>query len=79
MRVVETKKYDIYTEVDEHKLIETAIVELEEVLKIFESFTNTLSFLDIECNYIEVKEDEVRKVRDLLEALMANEVEIADR
>ena len=79
MKVVETKKYDIYTEVDEHNLIQIAIVELEEVLKIFESFTHTLSFQDIECNYIEVTEDEVKKVRDLLEALMANEVEIADR
>ena len=78
MRVVETKKYDVYTDIDEHNLLNIAIVELEEVLKIFD-FTNTLSFQDIGCNYIEVKEDEVRKVRDLLEALMANEVEIADR
>ena len=78
MRVVETKTYDVYTDVDEHRLIETAIVELEEVLKIFENFTNTIGFHDIECNYVEVKEDEVRKIRNLLEALMANEVEIAD-
>jgi len=79
MRVVETKKYDIYTDIDEHKLIETAIVELEEVLKIFVNFTNTLGFYDIGGNYVEVKADEVRKVISLLEVLMANEVEVADR
>ena len=75
MKIVETKNYDVYADIDEHKLLNIAIVELEEVLKMFE-FVNILGFRDIEDNYVEVKEDEIRKIRNLLEALMANEIEV---
>ena len=76
MKIVETKTYNTFTNMDEAKLLNIAIIELEEVLKLFES-VNTLSFYENLCGgYTEVKENEVRKIRDLLEALMANEIEV---
>ena len=78
MKVVKNVTYDVFTDAEENKLIETAIVELEEVLKMF-NFAHKLAFRDIDCNYVEVTKDEVMNIRNLLEVLMANEVEVADR
>lgn len=73
MKIVETKSYDVFTEIGEFEKIKTAINELDEVLKLFYT-VRLLTFNDYD-DEITVDKEDVREIKNLLEALLANEVE----
>ena len=82
MKIVEEKIYDIVTDVNDHCNLITARDVLNEVLNLFDTI-RLLTFNDYDdeiyqCNQIIVDKEDVREIKILLEALLANEVEGID-
>lgn len=82
MKIVEEKIYDIVTDTSEYGRLTIVIDELNQVLKLFDTI-RLLTFNDYDdeicqCNKIIVDKEDVRSIKILFEALVANEVEGLD-
>ena len=82
MRVVETKKYEVITDTADRCNLMTASVVLENILNLFD-MVQYLSFNEYDTefwqdNSIVVYKEDVKEIKMLLLALLANEVEGID-
>lgn len=82
MKIVEEKIYNIVTDASEYGRIAIVLDELNEVLKLFDTI-RLLTFNDYDdeicqCNKIIVEKEDVRNIKILFEALVANGVEGLD-